>query len=353
MMYHLALYLQAYFHQLNIIHYITFRALAALLTSLMLSFLFGGWFVNKSQYLFRAKSREWTPATHRAKDDMPTMGGIFIISNVLITALIWANFFKPMVWLFLLGMLGYGAIGFWDDWQKITRKKGMSARRKFLFQVGIAAAIAGAWIYLGGSTAISFPFFKTFNPDLGLLFIAWMVFIMVGCSNAVNLTDGLDGLAIGSLIPTFITFSLISYVAGHYKIADYLHIPFADSAELAVLGATLVGASLGFLWYNAYPAQIFMGDVGSLALGGSLALLGLFSKQEMLLGIAGGLFVAETVSVIVQVWSFRYLGRRLFKMAPIHHHFELLGWPESKITTRFGIISLVLCLITLLTLKIR
>jgi phospho-N-acetylmuramoyl-pentapeptide-transferase len=179
------------------------------------------------------------------------------------------------------------------------------------------------------------------------------MFVMVAMSNAVNLTDGLDGLAIGSLIPNFATFSIICYLAGHYKFAEYLHIPFADSAELAVLGGILVGASLGFLWYNTYPAQIFMGDVGSLALGGVLAFMGLACKQEILLVLSGGLFVVETVSVMLQVFSFRYWGKRIFKMAPIHHHFELLGWPESKITTRFGIISFVLCLLTLMTLKLR
>jgi len=203
------------------------------------------------------------------------------------------------------------------------------------------------------STELIFPFFKHCRPDLGLFFIPWAVFILVGCSNAVNLTDGLDGLAIGSLLPNFATFTLICYLAGHYGIAHYLQIPFAGTAEIVVIGAILIGASLGFLWYNAYPAQIFMGDVGSLALGAGLALMAIMAKQELLLSISGGLFVLETVSVMVQVLSVRYLGKRIFKMAPIHHHFELLGWPESRITTRFGIISLVLCLLALITLKLR
>ena len=211
-----------------------------------------------------------------------------------------------------------------------------------------------SWLWLtGASTTLCVPFLKGINPNLGILFVPWAVFIIVGCSNAVNLTDGLDGLAISSLIPNFATFSIICYLAGHVKLSSYLHIPFADSAEITVLGATLVGASLGFLWYNTYPAQIFMGDVGSLALGSALGFMALLAKQELLLAISGGLFVVETLSVIIQVWSFRYLGRRLFKMAPIHHHFELLGWQESKITVRFGIISLILCLITLMTLKMR
>jgi len=354
MLYHLSLLLQQYCHPLNVIHYVSFRSIAALLTALTLSFLFGNWFIEKSRNLFTSKARDWTPESHRLKDGMPTMGGVFILFNVLFSALLWANWGKSVVWVFLACLFGYGAIGFWDDWNKIKFKKGISERKKFYLQVLVATLVVVGWLWLtGASTSLCVPFFKGLNPNLGLLFVPWAVFILVGCSNAVNLTDGLDGLAIGSLIPNFITFSLISYLAGHAKLAAYLNIPFADSAEITVLGATLVGASLGFLWYNAYPAQIFMGDVGSLALGSALAFMALIAKQELLLAVAGGLFVVETLSVIIQVWSFRYLGRRLFRMAPIHHHFELLGWQESKITVRFGIISLVLCLIALLTLKMR
>ena len=203
------------------------------------------------------------------------------------------------------------------------------------------------------STELVFPFFKHCRPALGLFFIPWAIFILVACSNAVNLTDGLDGLAIGSLLPNFAIFALICYLAGHWGLAHYLQIPFAGTAEIAIMGAILIGSSLGFLWYNAYPAQIFMGDVGSLALGAGLALMAIMAKQELLLPISGGLFMLETVSVIAQVLFVRFRGKRLFKMAPIHHHFELLGWPESRITTRFGIISLVLCLLALITLKLR
>ncbi len=353
MLYHLAQHLALKAHIFNVIHYVSFRSIAALLTALIFSFLFGNWFIEKSKLFFRAKAREWTPQTHRAKDDMPTMGGIFIIAATLFSMLLWANWSKPQVWLMAVCIIGNGAIGFWDDWNKIRHRKGISARTKFLLQVGFATALIIAWLMAGASTTITMPFFKNINPDLGWFFVPWAVFILVGTANAVNLTDGLDGLAIGSLIPNFITFSLITYLAGHVGMALYLNIPFADSSEITVIGSALVGASLGFLWYNAYPAQIFMGDVGSLALGSALAFMALMAKEEILLAIAGGLFVVEALSVIIQVWSFRYLGRRLFKMAPIHHHYELKGWQEAKITTRFGIISLVLCLLALLTLKMR
>jgi phospho-N-acetylmuramoyl-pentapeptide-transferase len=285
---------------------------------------------------------------------MPTMGGIFILMVVIINVFLWSDLANPQVWVFLGGLCSFGAIGGWDDWSKIYYKRGISARTKFLLQVGAAFMVVCAWLWWGyGQETIVFPFFKSFHPNIGWLFIPWAIFIIVGCSNAVNLTDGLDGLAINALLPNFVIFSLIAYLAGHAQFATYLNIPFAGTAEIAVIGAMLIGASLGFLWYNTYPAQIFMGDVGSLALGAALALMALMSKQELLLIIAGGLFVVETVSVIVQVFSYRFLGRRIFKMAPLHHHFELMGWPESKITVRFGIISLILCLLALITLKLR
>ena len=256
--------------------------------------------------------------------------------------------------MFLLGLFSYGAIGFWDDWSKIKRSRGISAQAKFIAQWSIAALVALLWVYWAGAkTTICVPFFKNLNPDLGIFFVFWAMFIIVSCSNAVNLTDGLDGLAIGSLLPNFALYSIIAFLAGHFLIAGYLNIPFANSSEIAVMGATLIGASLGFLWYNAYPAQVFMGDVGSLALGAGLALMALMAKQEFLLIISGGLFVLETVSVILQVFVYKRWKRRIFKMAPIHHHFELLGWPEAKITTRFGIISFILCLLAFITLKLR
>lgn len=354
MLYHIALHLKNSFSFFNVIHYVSFRAMAALLTSLLFSFIFGSWFIHKSKQFFRTKAREWTPKTHQAKDNMPTMGGIFIIATVLFSSILWCNLKHIEVMLFLGCLVGFGVIGFLDDWYKIRAQKGISARTKFALQIIIAGIVATILYMHDYKIAyISIPFFKNIIIDFGPFFILWAIFILVGTSNAVNLTDGLDGLAIGSLIPNFALYSLLCYIAGHYILAHYLHIPFAHSSEITIIGAALLGSSLGFLWYNTYPAQIFMGDVGSLALGSGLALMAIMAKQELLLIISGGLFLVETVSVILQVLSFQLLGKRIFKMAPIHHHFELLGWQESKITVRFGIISLILCIIALMTLKIR
>lgn len=354
MLYFLSGSLKSSFFFANVFHYISFRAIGALLTALLLGLIFGGWFINNWARFFRSKAREDTPESHRAKDNMPTMGGIFILATILTTTLVWADLYNPLIWVMLLSLLGFGAIGFADDWKKIKTGRGISARSKFIAQWAVAGLVSMLLVYGAHTkTMLSFPFFKHFAPDLGILFIPWAMFIIVSLSNAVNLTDGLDGLAIGSLMPNFVLFSLIAYLAGHSIIAAYLHIPYAGSAEIAVIGATLIGASLGFLWYNAYPAQIFMGDVGSLALGAGLAVMALAAKQELLLVISGGLFVLETVSVILQVFVYKRWKKRIFKMAPLHHHFELLGWPEAKITTRFGIISLVLCLLALITLKLR
>jgi phospho-N-acetylmuramoyl-pentapeptide-transferase len=273
---------------------------------------------------------------------------------VLINTLLWCNLYKSHVWIFLACLFSFGLIGLWDDVNKIRNQKGISAFLKFGLQIGAALIITLMWlIFTCAPTTITLPFFKNIQPDLGFLFIPWATLVIVGCSNAVNLTDGLDGLAIGSLMPNFVTFALIAYLAGHYQFSEYLHIPFAGTSEIAVIGAILIGASLGFLWYNAYPAQIFMGDVGSLALGAGLALMALMAKQELLLLISGGLFVGEAISVIAQVVSYQLRGKRILKMAPIHHHFELLGWQESKITVRFSIITLVLCLLAIVTLKLR
>lgn len=354
MLYHSALFFKSYFGALNVIHYISFRMMASLLTALFLSFIFGTRFIEWSQRYFRAKAREYTPESHKTKDNMPTMGGLFILTIVAITAIFWCNLTHYEVWLFLANLIGFGIIGFADDWSKIRYRKGIAEKTKFRAQLLVALIIVLAWYWLlEPSTTLCMPFFKGFNPVLGYALIPWAVFVIVATSNAVNLTDGLDGLAIGSLIACFATYTIIAYIAGHYTFAHYLQIPFAGTSEIAIMGATLVGASLGFLWYNTYPAQIFMGDVGSLALGAGLAFMALITKQELLLPIAGGLFVVETISVMLQVFTYKLWKKRLFKMAPIHHHFELLGWPEAKITVRFGIISLILCLIALMTLKLR
>jgi phospho-N-acetylmuramoyl-pentapeptide-transferase len=354
MLYHLALYFQPYFPILNVVHYISFRAMAALLSSLAFSLWWGPTFIAISGRFFRSKARPFTPHTHKSKNDMPTMGGIFIIMIVLVSTLLWCNLARPQVWVFLACLISFAAIGCLDDLRKLTHNDGISPALKFGLQFLAAGAVSLLWVWwMEPSTQVSFPFFKNIHPELGWWFVPWAMFILIGTSNAVNLTDGLDGLAIGSLISNFATFAVICYIAGHGVIANYLHIPFAGTGEMAILGTSLVGASLGFLWYNTYPAQIFMGDVGSLGLGAVLAFMALASKQELLLPIAGGLFVIETLSVIIQVLSFKFLGRRMFRMAPIHHHFELQGWQESKITVRFCIVSFVLCLVALMTLKLR
>lgn len=354
MLYHLSQLLGEQFSPLHIFHYVSVRAIAALLTSLLLSFIFGQIFIRFCQRYFRSKVRDWTPETHQAKNDTPTMGGLFMLLVFLVNTLIWNNLLEPKVWVFTACLGAFGLIGFLDDWYKITKRKGISATLKFRLQIGSSLLIAGAWyLFATPTTEICIPFIKSFSPTLGLFAIPWVAYIMIATSNAVNLTDGLDGLATGPLICNFAAFGTIAYLAGHKGFASYLLIPYAGSAEIAIIAATLIGALLGFLWYNAHPAQIFMGDVGSLPLGAGLALMAVMARQELLLPLCGGIFVAETISVILQVFSYKFWKKRIFKMAPIHHHFELLGWPETKIVIRFWIISLILALLTLLTLKIR
>ena len=354
MIFHIAYFLTQYWTPFNVVHYISFRAIAALLSTLASALFFGDWFITHSKRFFRSKAREWTPDSHKAKDNLPTMGGIFIISIVGLNIFLWCNLLDPHVWSLLGILVGFGAIGAWDDMSKIRHNKGINAKTKFGLQCLVSFIMVCFWLFTTQAPlTITFPFFKNLQPSLGIFFIVWAMFVVIGCSNGVNLTDGLDGLAIGSLLPNFATFALLCYLAGNMKIASYLHIPFVHTSELAIIGATLVGASLGFLWYNTYPAQIFMGDVGSLALGGALGSMALMCKQELLLIISGGIFVMETISVILQVLTYKWYGKRLFRMAPIHHHFELIGWPESRITVRFGIISFILCLIALITIKIR
>lgn len=354
MLYHLAQALQAKYKFFNLFHYVSVRMIAALLTSVIFSFLFGDWFIKASKKRFCSPVKEWIPKTHLLKNNTPTMGGLLVIMICVLNALLWCNLAKIQIWIFLLCLISFGFIGFLDDWSKIYKKDGFSIKIKFLMQIFFASVIVFLWYFLlKPNTYLCIPFFKNFNPDLGWFFIPWAIFIIIGSSNAVNLTDGLDGLAAGPLLFNFSAFSIISYLAGHKYFAQYLYIPFAGTSELSILGTTLVGSLLGFLWYNTYPAQIFMGDVGSLALGAVLALMALMTRQELLLIIAGGIFVLETISVIIQVFSFRMYGKRLFKMAPIHHHYELLGWKEAKITIRFWIISIILAVLALLTLKIR
>jgi len=354
MLYHLAVYIQHIISAFNVVHYISFRTIASLLTSLFLTLIAGKWFIRKSHKYFTSQTRENTPERHKLKNNVPTMGGLLILGTVLISTLLWCNLTKLHVWLFLLGIILFGLIGLWDDIQKITKKRGISAKQKWLLQVVCAFIIAITLIASSTiSTSLTIPFFKNIQPYFGWFFILWIMFVILAESNAVNLTDGLDGLACGVLLPNLILFAFICYASSHFVIAHYLHIPFTNVPEITVIAGALIGSILGFLWFNAHPAEIFMGDVGSLSLGTALALLALLSKQELLLVLAGGIFVLETVSVMLQVISFKMRGKRLFKMAPIHHHFELLGIHESKITTRFIIVSIILSLFALLTLKIR
>ena len=329
------------------VYIVGFRLIAGFLTGCAFS-LGAGLVFLRNAALFRAPVRKDTPESHQAKNYTPTMGGIIILVSVLGSSLIWCTF-TPEVWIFLSCLIGFGLIGLWDDLSKLYYSKGIAEKHKFAAQIFIASLIVFLWYFLlEPSTALSFPFFKELLPHLGLALIPWALFILVGTSNAVNLTDGLDGLAASSLIVSYASFSLICLLAGHSVSAFYLAIPFTPTLEIAVLGSIMVGALIGFLWYNSHPAQLFMGDVGSLPLGSCLALMALMARQELLLPLIGCVFVAETLSVIAQVTSFKLFGKRIFKMAPFHHHFELSGMHEAKITTRCVLITTVLSILTLM-----
>jgi phospho-N-acetylmuramoyl-pentapeptide-transferase len=358
-LYHLLFPLKDVFPIFNVFQYITFRTIYATLTAMVVSFIMAPWFIRKvKEFQIRQYIREEGPASHQTKAGTPTMGGVFILASVLAAVLLWANFAAPFVWVMIFAGFSFGLIGFTDDYLKIKRKhnRGLSAKGKLFWQVAAAAAV-GTFLYLypGFDTVLSVPFFKGVKVDLGWGYIVLAVLVIVGSSNAVNLTDGLDGLAIGPFIIAIGTYTLIAYLAGHVKIAGYLQIPYvADAAETTVICGALGGAGVGFLWFNTYPAQIFMGDVGSLSLGGVLGTAALLTKHELLLILIGGIFVLEAVSVMVQVGFFKATnGKRIFKMAPLHHHFELLGWAEPKVIVRFWVISGVLSLVALSTLKLR
>lgn len=344
----------AYFSWLHMFHYVSVRAGAALFFSFLITWFFGKQYISFSERYLRARAREYTPESHQAKNNVPTMGGVLIIATTILTSFIWARWSSREVWLLQGALLAFGLLGGWDDWSKIVTRRGISERTKFVAQKMIATLCMVLWYWLcNPDTTLCMPFLKGVHPDLGWLIIPWGLLIIVATSNAVNLTDGLDGLAMSSLIMNFSTFAVIAYLAGHALFAQYLMIPFAGTAEVVVFAAALVGSCLGFLWYNAYPASLFMGDAGSLSLGGVLGFMALMTKQELLLLLSGGLFVAETLSVILQVLCFRRYRFRLFKMAPLHHHYELSGWQEPTIVTRFSILTFLLCVCALMTLKIR
>ncbi len=361
MLYNLLYPLSEHWSALNLFKYITFRTIGAMLTALLLSFLIGPWMIRALGRLQTNGQpiRNDGPQRHvLEKGGTPTMGGALILLAIAIPTLLWANLTNSYIHMVLLTTLGFGAIGFWDDYAKVTRKssKGAPASVRFILQTGIALTVA---IYLKvqaptvfGSLAI--PFFKDFAIDLWWWFFPFSILVIVGSSNAVNLTDGLDGLAIGPAMLTAASFMFIAYLTGHAKFAAYLGIPhIPGTGELTIFCGAMVGAGLGFLWFNTYPAQVFMGDVGSLSLGAALGTIAMATQHEIVLMIIGGVFVLETLSVIIQVASFKMIGKRVFRMAPIHHHFELKGWAEPKIIVRFWIISIILALIGLSTLKIR
>ncbi len=358
MLYNLLYPLSSEFTVLNVFRYITFRSVWALLTALILSILVGPWFIGFLKRLKFGQYIQEDVKAHLEKAGTPTMGGLLIAFSLGVSVLLWADLTNPYVWLCILVFFGFGAVGFLDDYLKILRKnnKGLSAKSKFLGQVLVAVIVMGILFTLPAySTKLSVPFFKNFTPDLGWLYLPFAVFVMVGTSNGVNLTDGLDGLAIGPTIVAGMCFAVFIYVAGNATMATYLQVAQVPGVgEATVFCGALVGASLGFLWYNAYPAQMFMGDVGSLSLGGVLGFFSVLCKQEMILLVVGGLFVVETLSVVVQVGYFKFTGgKRFFRMAPLHHHFELKGTPESKIIIRFWITSALLGLAALSVLKLR
>jgi phospho-N-acetylmuramoyl-pentapeptide-transferase len=346
---------------LNVIQYITFRTAAASLTALVISLLLGPWLIRKLRaFQVGQIIRHEGPASHAPKAGTPTMGGLLILTASLVPTLLWADLRNIYIWIAVLATAAFGAIGFFDDYLKIVRRShhGLLPRYKLAGQFTVALAVGITLIVLASynmySTRLIFPFFKNLIPDLGWWYVPLTILLLVGWSNAVNLTDGLDGLAISTFAISAAAFTALAYVTGHRVLAEYLLlVHFSQSAELTIFCGSLVGASLGFLWYNSYPAEIFMGDVGSLALGGALGTVALLIKQEILLHIVGGVFVLEAGSVIIQVASFKLTGKRVFRMSPLHHHFELIGWSEPKVIARFIIAAIIFALFSLTTLKLR
>ena len=373
------LFYEKLFHRFTpfrVFGYATFRTAFAAITALFLCLALGPWLIAKlREFQIGQYIREDGPKSHMKKAGTPTMGGILIIISIVLPTLLWANLTNPYVWIAMFGLVSFGAIGFWDDYAKIRRKQnlGLTVKQKLALQV-VAALMVGFMLLAlhaqrAYSTSMNVPFFKSFKPDLLIdsmlrnwytyplafvFFFAFMLLVIVGSSDAVNLTDGLDGLAIGLMLIASFAMTALTYVTGHAQFAEYLDLArLPGASELTIFCSSMVGASLGFLWYNAHPAEIFMGDVGSLALGGALGVVAVLIKQEILLIFIGGVYVIEALSVILQVGSYKLRKKRIFRMAPIHHHFEQLGWEESKIITRFWILGLVMALFALTTLKLR
>jgi phospho-N-acetylmuramoyl-pentapeptide-transferase len=359
LIYYLLYPLHTTFSFFNVFRYITFRAILASITALLICLFLGQWMIQKLQEMqIGQQIRDDGPQSHLAKKGTPTMGGILIILAVVVSTLLWTNLSDVYVWMILLVTIGYGLIGFIDDYRKLAGKssKGVSGKTRLIAEITIALFVSMIlYIKPGFNSQITIPFFKTVLPNLGWGYVLLSTFIIVGAANAVNLTDGLDGLAIGPVVICFATYLLFAYFAGNVKVASYLQIVHVSGVgELTVFCGAIVGAGLGFLWFNAYPAEIFMGDVGSLSLGGALGAIAIITKQEILLAIIGGIFVMETFSVIFQVGYFKITGgKRILRMAPLHHHFELKGWAEPKVIVRFWIISILLALLAISTLKLR
>ncbi len=377
MLYYLFVYLlRPHFSPLNVFRYITVRTAMASTSALLLSLLMGPWVIERLRDLqVKQYIREEGPKAHQKKAGTPTMGGVLIVAAIIIPTLLWADLRNAYVLLAMGATLAFGTIGFVDDYNKVVRRRnlGLTPRAKFSLQVMTCVLVGIALVSLqtqgAYSTQLSVPFFKRLHPNLVISslfdhtyiwplayvpFVLFLVLVIVGCSNAVNLTDGLDGLAIGCVLVSSTALTVLTYLSSNAKFADYLDLQkIPDAGELVIFCGSLAGASLGFLWYNAHPAEMFMGDVGSLALGGAIGTVAVIIKQEILLLSIGGVFVLEALSVIIQVGSFKLTGKRVFRMAPLHHHFELLGWSESKIIVRFWIVALVFALFSLTTLKLR
>jgi phospho-N-acetylmuramoyl-pentapeptide-transferase len=360
MLLNVARWLEAYFDFFRVFHYLTFRGILGILTALIISFVVGPWMIRRlSRYKIGQSIRDDGPQSHFSKAGTPTMGGALILVSVAVSTLLWGDLSNRYIWTVLLTTLAFGLIGFIDDYKKLVLRnsKGLAARHKYLWQsiFGLAAAL---FLYTTATLPVEtnyiVPFFKQVVINVGMGYVLMTYLVIVGTSNAVNLTDGLDGLAI---LPTVLVggaLGIFAYVSGNANFSDYLGIPFVPKVgELVVFSGALVGAGLGFLWFNAYPAQVFMGDVGALALGAALGVMAVLVRQEIVLMIMGGVFVIETVSVVLQVLSFKLTGKRIFRMAPLHHHFELKGWPEPRVIVRFWIVTVILVLIGLATLKLR
>ncbi|MBN2408401.1 MAG: phospho-N-acetylmuramoyl-pentapeptide-transferase [Candidatus Aminicenantes bacterium] len=362
MLYWLLVPLREYVSFFNVFRYITVRTALAGITALFVSFILGPWFIRMmKKRQIGQEIRPDGPQSHQAKKGTPSMGGLLIIGSTLIPTLLWGNLTNPYVWIGMITLLSFGGIGFWDDYLKVKKRRslGLRVRTKLLLQFGLAGAIGLTLVYIGMtdgfSLNLSFPFLKKWIPYLGWFYLPWIIFILMGSSNAVNLADGLDGLAIGLTFISATALTALTYIAGHINYSNYLNIAYvAQAAELTVFAGALSGACLAFLWFNCHPAQVFMGDVGALSLGATLAVISILIKQEFLLFAVAGVFILEAVSVLLQVGYFRMTGgKRIFKMAPLHHHFELAGWQEEQVVVRFWILGIIFALFSLATLKLR